>query len=65
MPLFTVVKAFKVLLTFFLKILAFAFSSLKDFAILPVHSVGVSPSILFKVAVLSRVLLFFSAKIII
>jgi hypothetical protein len=65
MPLFPIIKAFKVFLAFFLKIFAFALSFLKDSAMLLIYGVGISFFLLFEVTVLSRVLLFFSAKIII
>jgi hypothetical protein len=65
MPLFFTVKAFKVFLTFFFKILTFALSLLKDSVILLIYGVGISFLLLFKVTVFSRVLLFFLVKIII
>jgi hypothetical protein len=65
MPWFSAIKAFKILLTFFLKILTFILSLLKDSAVLPIYSVGISSLLLLKIAVLSRVLLLFSAKIIV
>jgi hypothetical protein len=65
MSWFFTVKVFKIFLTFFFKILSLAFFFLKDFAILPVHGVGIFFFFLFKVAVFLRVLLFFSAKIIV
>jgi hypothetical protein len=65
MPVLSVIKVFKVFRTFFLKILTFILPFLKDFTVLPIHNVGISSLLLFKIAVLSRVLLLFSAKIII
>jgi hypothetical protein len=65
MSRFSIVKVFEVFLTFFLKILPLAFPLFKDFIVLPVHDVGVSLFLLFEVAVLSRVLLFFSAKVVV
>jgi len=63
--LLLIVKVFEVFLTFFLKILTFAFSFLKGSAILPIYGVGILSFLLFEVTVLSRVFLFFSAKIVI
>jgi hypothetical protein len=45
--------------------LAFIFFLFKDFAVLLVYSVGVSPFLLFEVAVFSRVFLFFPAKVVV
>jgi hypothetical protein len=65
MPWFFIIKAFKVPLALFLKILFFALSLLKDFAVLLVYGVEISFFLLFEVAVLPRVFLLFSAKIIV
>jgi hypothetical protein len=65
MSLFTAVKVFKIFLTFFLKILALALPFLKNSAMLLVYDVGISFSLLFKIAILSRVFLFSSTKVII
>jgi len=62
---FFIIKAFKVLLAFFLKILSLAFSLLKGFAVLPVYSVGISFFLLLEIAVFFRVLLLFSAKVVV
>jgi len=43
MPWFPVIEIFKVFRIFFLKILAFAFPFFKDFIILSVYGVGISP----------------------
>jgi hypothetical protein len=65
MPLLSTVKTFEVLLTFFFKNFAFAFPFFKGSPILLVHGVGISSFLLLKIAVLTRVLLFFSAEVII
>jgi hypothetical protein len=65
MPWLSTVKTFKVLLNFLLKILPLTLSLFKGSVILPVHDVGISPFLLFKVAVFPRVLLLSSAKIIV
>jgi hypothetical protein len=65
MPWFTIVKVFEIFLAFLFKIFAFIFSLFKDSAVLPVYGVGISFFLLLKIAVLSRVLLFFSAKVIV
>jgi len=65
MSWFFIVKAFEVFLAFFLKIFSLALFLLKDFVILPVYNVGISFFLLFKIAVLSRVFLLFSAKVVV
>ena len=65
MPLLLIVKVFKIFRIFFLKVLALTFSFFKGSVMLLIYDVGISPFLLFEVAVLSRIFLFFSAKIII
>jgi hypothetical protein len=65
MPRFSIVKAFKVFLAFPFKVLSLIFSLFKGFAMLSVYSVGIFSFLLFEIAILSRVFLFFSAKIIV
>jgi hypothetical protein len=65
MPIFFVIKVFKVFRTFLFKIFAFTFSLFKDSAVLPIYNVGVFFFLLPEIAVLFRVFLFFSAKVII
>jgi hypothetical protein len=65
MPRFSTVKTFKVSLAFFFKILSLALSFFKNSAVLPVYGVGISFFLLLKVAVLSRVFLLSSAKVIV
>jgi hypothetical protein len=65
MLLFPAVKAFKVFLDFFFKVLAFVFPFFKNSAILSVYGVKISLFLLLEIAVSPRVLLLFSAKIII
>jgi hypothetical protein len=60
-----VIEIFKVFRTFFLKIFTLILLFFKGFIVLLVYNVGISFFLLFEVAVLFRVFLFFSAKIII
>jgi hypothetical protein len=62
---FFIIKVFKVFLAFFLEILPFIFSFFKGSAVLPIYGVGVFFLLLFEVAVLPRVLLLFSAKVVV
>jgi hypothetical protein len=65
MSRFFTVKAFKVFLTLFLKVLPLILPLFKGSTILPVYGVGISLFLLLKIAVLSRVFLLFSAKVIV
>jgi len=65
MPWFFTIKAFKIFLDFFFKVFSPFLSLLKDSAVLPVYDVGISSFLRLEIAVLSCVLLFFSAEVIV
>jgi hypothetical protein len=65
MPLLFIIKAFKVFLIFFFAGFTLSFPLFEGFAIVLIYDVGVSFFLLPEIAVLARVFLLFSTKIII
>jgi hypothetical protein len=65
MPVLSVIKVFKIFRTFLLKILTFTLPFFENSTVLLIYNVGVFFFLLFEVAILSRVFLFFLTKVII